>query len=87
MTKNNGDFYSRNLHDAKIWSELSVIRTVTVRRLLNFVRNLPKRLRCINTFLSNYKYESINLKNKTIIMLNLAEYRLILANSTYGLVG
>ena len=31
----------------------------------------------------------INLlnNNKTIILLNLAEYRLILANSAYGLVG
>ena len=30
----------------------------------------------------------INLLNfKTIILLNLAEYRLILADSTYGLVG
>ena len=27
------------------------------------------------------------LHNKTIILLNLAEYRLILANSAYGLVG
>ena len=27
------------------------------------------------------------LNNKTIILLNLAEYRLILANSAYGLVG
>jgi len=27
------------------------------------------------------------LNNKTIILLNLAEYRLILADSTYGLVG
>ena len=27
------------------------------------------------------------LDNKTIIVLNLAEYRLILANSAYGLVG
>ena len=31
---------------------------------------------------------SINLlNNKTIILLNLAEYRLILADSAYGLVG
>ena len=29
----------------------------------------------------------INLLNKTIILLNLAEYRLILADSAYGLVG
>ena len=27
------------------------------------------------------------LNNKTIVPLNLAEYRLILANSAYGLVG
>ena len=27
------------------------------------------------------------LNNKTIILLNLAEYRLILADSAYGLVG
>ena len=27
------------------------------------------------------------LNNKTIILLNLVEYRLILANSAYGLVG
>ncbi len=27
------------------------------------------------------------LNNKTIILLNLAEYRLILAHSAYGLVG
>ena len=27
------------------------------------------------------------LNNKTIILLNLAEYRLILANSAYGFVG
>ena len=27
------------------------------------------------------------LNNKTIILLDLAEYRLILANSAYGLVG
>ena len=27
------------------------------------------------------------LNNKTIILLNLAEYRLILANSAYGLIG
>ena len=27
------------------------------------------------------------LNNKTIILLNLAEYRLVLANSAYGLVG
>ena len=27
------------------------------------------------------------LNDKTIILLNLAEYRLILANSAYGLVG
>ena len=27
------------------------------------------------------------LKNKTIILLNLAEYRLILVDSAYGLVG
>ena len=29
----------------------------------------------------------ILLKNETIILLNLAEYRLILADSAYGLVG
>ena len=33
-------------------------------------------------------FSAINvLNNKTVILLNLAEYRLILANSAYGLVG
>ena len=33
------------------------------------------------------RFVDILLNNKTIILLNLAEYRQILANSTYGLVG
>ena len=38
---------------------------------------------------SRYKIRFVDnlLKNETIILLNLAEYRLILANSAYGLVG
>ena len=36
----------------------------------------------------NFTSFAINLlNNKTIILLNLAEYRLILADSAYGLVG
>ena len=37
--------------------------------------------RCIKHFVDSL------LNNKTIILLNLAEYRLILADSAYGLVG
>ena len=38
---------------------------------------------------SRYKKRFVDnlLNNKTIILLNLAEYRLILANSAYGLIG
>ena len=40
-----------------------------------------ERFKNITSFVINL------LNNKTIILLNLAEYRLILADSAYGLVG
>jgi len=56
----------------------------------SFVRGKKKRSEKMSTgrFKNVTSCFVINLlKNKTIILLNLAEYRLTLADSAYGLVG
>jgi len=47
-----------------------------------------KQIKTVSSFFAIRLCFVINvLNNKTIILLNLVEYRLILANSAYGLVG
>ena len=47
----------------------------------HFMGMATERFKNVTSFVINL------LNNKTIILLNLAEYRLILADSAYGLVG
>ena len=69
---------------------ISVIRRKRISGdIRSFVRGKKKwsekmsteRFKNVTSFVINL------LNNKTIILLNLAEYRLILADSAYGLVG
>ena len=46
---------------------------------------LTERFKNVTSLEINFVINLLN--NKTIILLNLAEYRLILADSVYGLVG
>ena len=55
--------------------------------LRGFVRNLAKALHDYSFSRFKERFVDSLLNNKTIILLNLVEYRLILANSAYGLVG
>ena len=91
--RNKGVHYSTNCNTIQIWSWCSRYLSSVGNRypggILSFVRGKKKwsekmpteRFKNVTSFVINL------LNNKTIILLNLAEYRLILADSAYGLVG
>ena len=70
-----------------------VIRHPPITDILRYTKVAkirPKSCKALhNHSFSRYKNFFVKnlLNNKAIILLNLAEYRLILANSAYGLVG
>ena len=92
-------YYSTNCNTIQIWSWYSrYLSSVGNRYPAIYVASL--RVKCYNCTVWNKVlildvsyYKDLGcfvinlLNNKTIILLNLAEYRLILANSAYGLVG
>ena len=77
-------YYSTQFNTAQLWS-------TDILRYTQFLvsgRKMAKQ-RSSSPLLSAIKLCIVIdvLNNKTIILLNLAKYRLILANSAYGLVG
>ena len=92
-------YYSTNCNTIQIWSWCSRYRSSVGNRypaiyVASYVLNVttvPFEIKFTSPFLLQYKDLGcfvINLlNNKTIILLNLAEYRLILADSAYDLVG
>ena len=93
MNTNIPCYYSTNCNTIQIWSwcsrYLSSVGNVYpaiyvasyVGRKSEVKKMSTERFKNVTSFVINL------LNNKTIILLNLAEYRLILADSAYGLVG
>ena len=86
-------YYSTNCNTIQIWSWCSrylssVGNVYQAIYVASYVGRKSEAKKCRQKDLKNVTSFVINLlNNKTIILLNLAEYRLILANSAYGLVG
>ena len=87
------NYYSTSSRDAHIWSgrpcyPLSVHNRYPAIYVGCYKRTKDRKA-LHNHSISSCKIVFVDnlLNNKTIILLNLAEYRLILANSAYGLVG
>ena len=79
-------------HDQCSWYLSSVRNRYPVIYVALYVLNVttvPFEIKFIRPFLlQGFRQFVINLlNNKTIILLNLQEYRLILADSAYGLIG
>ena len=71
----------------RTWKKLP-LSFMPVRARENVTSFFFWQIRIASSFSAINLYFVINLlNNKTIILLNLAEYRLILANSAYDLVG
>ena len=87
-------YYSTNCNTIQIWSWCSrYLSSVGNRYLAVYIasyvgrKSEVKKSRCPERFKNVTSFVINLLNNKTIILLNLAEYRLILANSAYGLIG
>ena len=86
-------YYSTNYNTIQIWSWCSWYLSSTGNRypaiyIALHVGRKSEVKKCRQKDLKNVTSFVINLlNNKTIILLNLAEYHLILADSAYGLVG